>query len=689
MGWRPVSGDQPQQEEQRRGWRPVRVDPVTALGRNLADEFTFTWGDDIAGAVAGAAGAIRRGEWSPLTGVAPAIQSGGFQRDFERQQQQSQANVRQAQEDQPLASGIGQLGGALASTLIPGAAIGRVQRGMSLAGRLGTAGATGVGFGALSGAGSGNTVEERAQGALEGGAWGGLFGLGSHAVLGEIAPAVWRAGRRALNLPASSGRLGFAEQALDDVREVTRSNPNLSRDWRQAMANAANDTDRATIERMGPLGYAVSRAAQTDPSRTVAEVLGRGGQDRLAYLGRASGETGQRIEDLMLARGRNQAPELENAFLGRAQGTAAEMEETLRQTWRRRGRELYNPLLGTPPDRQALRAFVNLRRSPVFEHRAVQEAWRQADGLIQDDIANGLIPANATQNLRYRLHYAKVALDEMIQDPTRITPGLRNMSNASMIEARNNLVAQMENVIPGYAVVRDEMASIASAQRALQAGQNAFNRARFRRSEDLQRYVSSLSPEDRVMFMVGQEEAISQRIMSGGRDGRRNVANSLLDDTFQERLRIIHGPDADRMIETARNVGQRFEFGQRVRPSTGSITSNVLLQTGAGAAGGAALNENDPLAGAVQGAAVGFATGRLAPWAYQRALGPAAERSRNLLGRFYLTPVGEFSGARGGLLSRAQREASRREYRRRLAQTRAALYAGAGSAGFYSPEDEQ
>ena len=138
------------------------------------------------------------------------------------------------------------------------------------------------------------------------------------------------------------------------------------------------------------------------------------------------------------------------------------------------------------------------------------------------------------------------------------------------------------------------------------------------------------------------------------------------------------------MIARLRSLDKQYRFGQRVRPSAGSITSNIQLQiaSGIGGAGlGAANTKDDPLMGALTGGAIGFGVGalarRTASNAITQAMERGAERQRDLLGRIYLTPVGDYNHMAGGLIGRAAREAERRSYRARLARTRQALLTGA------------
>ena len=71
------------------------------------------------------------------------------------------------------------------------------------------------------------------------------------------------------------------------------------------------------------------------------------------------------------------------------------------------------------------------------------------------------------------------------------------------------------------------------------------------------------------------------------------------------------------------------EFGQRVRPSQGSITSNVLMQLSPGIAGaglGAANAQDDPIMGALTGGALGFGMTAVGRQAFRRAVLDDARR---------------------------------------------------------------
>jgi hypothetical protein len=250
--------------------------------------------------------------------------------------------------------------------------------------------------------------------------------------------------------------MGIAETAREDLMSTARQNINLG------------------VRDEADLAARMQEAARTDPTLTVAEVLGQSGQGRLAALARAPGQTGQRTEDYFVARARDQADEVTGAVLGRAPASGDALEQELQQAWRTRGPELYEPVLRQQLGNESLAAAQALRDSSLFQHRAVQAAWERSGAMIADDVALGRIARGAENSLAHRLHYTKVALDDMIADPTRLEPGIRNMNNASIQAAREQLLGRIERIIPGYNAARRQMADIGAARRAVEQGRQAF-----------------------------------------------------------------------------------------------------------------------------------------------------------------------------------------------------------------------
>lgn len=639
------------------------VDRGTAFLRGLGDSVSLSFGDELMGLGAGAGAAV--------TGR-NAVDA------YNTQVAQSRGNLHEAETAHPWSTGAGEFAGYL----VPGLGAGKFARaGLGVGGRLATAGLTGAAFGGAYGVGSGETAQERLTGGAMGAAFGGALGAGAHAVLGEAIPAAVRQGQRwfsgVTGYPVNPGRMGIAETAREDLLSTARQNLNLG---------VRDEAD--LVARM-------QAAAATDPTVTVAEVMGQAGQGRLAALARAQGQTGQRAEDFFTARARDQGDEVAATLAGRAPAAGDTLEQQLQQQWRERGPELYAPVLNPPLNQQAMGAARALQDSTLFQHRAVATAYERAGAMIADDVALGRIPMGAENSMAHRLHYTKMALDDMIADPTKLEPGIRNMSNASIAAAREQFLGRIERIIPGYNAARQQMADIGGARRAIEQGRQAFTRQSFATPEALTRHVSAMSPAERPYFIAGVEDALSNMAAAAGRDGKRNIANTLLSDQTQSRLRAVFGQEADGMIERLRQISGKFEFGQRVRPSQGSITSNILMQLSPGIAGaglGAANAQDDPVMGALTGGALGFGMTAVGRQAFRRAIlqriEQGAMKQRDLLGRIYLTPAGEFQQQSRGLLSRATREAQRRRYQTRLRRTQGAYLAGTGGMGVYNARED-
>jgi len=640
------------------------IDRGTAFMRGLGDSLSLSWGDELMGVGAGAMS---------------ALSGGNYDTAYNRQVAQSRSNLDEANRVHPVSTTAGEITGYLA----PGLGMAKVGRvGLGVAGRVGSAAGLGAALGGVSGAGVGETPEERLQMGLTGAGLGAAFGGGTQAILGEAAPALVNQGRRwfsgVTGYPTNPGRMGIAETARQDLMATARQNQNLG---------VRDEAD--LIARM-------QDAARTDPTVTVAEVMGQSGQGRLAALARAPGQTGQRAEDYFTQRAANQADEVTGAVLGRAPASGDALEQELQQAWRTQGPELYRPVLGQQLSAESQAAARELQASPLMQHRAVQAAWERAGAMIADDVALGRIAPDAAQSLTHRLHYTKVAMDDMIADPTRLEPGIRNMTNASIAGAREQLLGRIERIIPGYNAARRQMADIGAARRAIEQGRQAFTRQSFATPEALRRHLLAMPEAERPYFVAGAEDALSNMIGAAGRDGRRNVAMSLLGDNTQARMRALYGREAEPMIARLRQISGKFEFGQRVRPSQGSITSNVLMQLSPGIAGaglGAANAQDDPVMGALTGGALGFGLTAVGRQAFRRAIlkniERGAQRQRDVLGRIYLTPAGEFQRESRGLLSRAQREAQRRAYRTRLERTRGAYLSGLGGMGVVSSREDR
>lgn len=616
--------------------------------RGLANSVTQTYGDELAGGVAGVAETMRRGQWSPFTGILPGIQSGTFQQAYNQQAQRSRDNYREAVRDQPLATGAGEVTGYM----VPGLGIGRAARtGVNLVGRLGRAGATGATFGAFSGFGSGETMPERLEGAAEGGALGLVLGAGVHGVLGEALPSLLRSGRRMVGLPAESGRVGVAERTANDLLRAARQN------------------ERLNVESLSDVGGVIRDAAVRDPSLTVAEALGRSAINRVVKYSRLPGRTAERAEQT-LERNASAFDELtsrlDDTLTPRAQdGSPLTMRDAsgeLDAAFNRTSIDGYQQALARPiPTELANSLQTVIRRHPEFYQRAIQEAQKIARG-------EGITGLQGITDPRL-WHYLKVGASDTLRSMRR--EGLGATLARQYTQSIRALTDNLDN-IPGYRGARQQWGSLSEAREALEAG-FGFDRLR---PDEIEQLSRRLTPFQRRYLQAGVTERVRDVLERRDNDGLVNIARELTNRRRGALLRAAFGDKRgaiDDFLEYARLRRQMHNDARRMASSQESPTGIV---TGEG------------LADAIPTGAISLRAMAMRS-ALDSTVGRIGERNRDILGRILLTPVGDFEPVGRGLISRVQREQRRRLSRRRLERTRQAYIAGTGGIGVYEGANQE
>jgi hypothetical protein len=158
----------------------------------------------------GAVDAASFGFADELAGAGGFITGNGYEatRDSVRK------NMELAQQDNPFSYGAGQVGGGLATALVPGGAL---LRGAQGATKLGRAMAVGAGQGAAYGVGSGETLEDRVGGGVKGALIGGATAGGAN-VLGKALTSARRVpiGRA----PTDDALMEQAKGALNNTKGV-------------------------------------------------------------------------------------------------------------------------------------------------------------------------------------------------------------------------------------------------------------------------------------------------------------------------------------------------------------------------------------------------------------------------------------------------------------------------------------
>lgn len=434
-------------------------------------------------------------------------------------------------------------------------------------------------------------------------------------------------GSRRAPSPGPSPQLpsGVSERVMEDALRTAQRNRNLH------------------VRNFDDLSQHLEAQATQHPNRVVAEALGEPGVARGMALTRLPGQTGQLAEDVLGPRAESQLSRLESNLQSPVSGDA--LEQAVREAWRTRGAALYEPIMAAPITGDQIAALNQLQRSPLWNHRAVQAAWQRAEGMVQDDVALGRLPANIADSIKARLHYTKVALSDMVANPHLLEPGLANIDNANLTAAAHQFADALEPIMPNYTAARAELADLGSARRALESGRNFANRREFRSPEALRRYVQGLQGDSRRYFAVGLEDALQDMMTRAARDGRSNIAGRLQNENVLQRIDAAFGPERGRAVrEYLRSESRDFITGTRLRAAHNSPTAQMSAEM-------RELGENLPTTRS------GVIDRLLIDPIRRNTEHRWREGYRDALGRYYMTPLSQAGGEGRSLAAQAAREA--------------------------------
>jgi hypothetical protein len=431
---------------------------------------------------------------------------------------------RQAEKENPLFY----YGGQVAGGFIPGAgALSLVNRvgkaaplvggairganrvlaspGLGVGGRIASGALLGAGGGAVAGAGFADEGS-RGMGAVQGAAFGAPLGAGASA----LAPVV---GRMLAGKPKP--RPGFADDVIEGAIPTGAGGAPPSGaafdDFVRTMARGP----RRTADAM----EAYVEAAMADPGRgrTFMDAMGRAGVKKARQEFSKPGQAADELEAAFTERARGSRERIERQVSGVADGDPlaalnAQVDEIAKAElgpWFQRA----NPAA-------AQNVLTNLSRRPT-----VASALKQADQQIEEHVAAGMIPPEAAGNAAYRLHYARIVLQDGAKDPTRLASSIKTMSNANLVSASNAITDALDNVTPGYRAALDRLRARMQPRAMVKAARNAQRTDR-----------------SNVAGNMLSNPSVRQAISTGGMDdlGRGLRAE---DELFRNSSRVLSGSD--------------------------------------------------------------------------------------------------------------------------------------------------
>lgn len=453
----------------------------------------------------------------------------------------TRGTLKTASEEHPYAYTGGQIAGGV------GQGVGLVRGGLSLGARAATAGqglgrvalggaVDGAAIGALNGAGSGDGLEGRAQGAMAGGA----LGLGVGAVA-PVATAAISTVARPLVAPVMA-RLrpdAYANRAVGEGLERSGSSIEQVRD---ALLAAQRD------------GQGVFN---------VADALGNSGQRMLSTVARTPNNARQGVIEALQARQMGQGERLTNALAEgfqapdtAAQRTAAliaqrSSDATANYGAARAGAQAIDPSAAIQSADDFLRpgAMGVMRNETGIADDSIEAAVRRARGYLTDGTS---VLTDFNAGLR-----SKQELDAMIE-------GAMPAVQRQLIPIRNALDTALSDASPDYANARNVFRQQSQTIDAVEQGTAAAS-GRVRAGDSIPAF-NNMRPEQQAAFRAGYADPMIARVEASSVSPTTNKARLLMTGKTEQEFPAFAAPGR------AEQMGDRIGREQRMFE-----TSNAAL----------------------------------------------------------------------------------------------------------------
>lgn len=502
---------------------PVMED-VTGVSRKALQGFTFGLSDELRGIAAGL-GAMVPGGRTPGQAYGQAVEA-------ERQALETFGQAR------PGASMAAEIGGGIASGLIPG---GAVIRGGTLAGRtLAPAASIGSAVGrgaAVGGVGGGLAGFGYAEGGLTDRAVGAGVGAATGAALGAAIPAAGKAMQlrkpSAATLLRSVGRrtnqadIEGALQRMGPQATLADVNPSL-----QQMADVAT--------------------ARITPAQDLVDALGERAKGKVGRISRAlAGTTGgiddraQTLGELVTIR-RTQASPLYEQALNNAPAPPARLER----------------LADLP---QVDKIWQRVKASGQLQQR-LGEISGEAIELSADDIERAMPSMKGW-------HFIQSRLGEEVRRLQR-SGEVDASTIRELTQLRNVILGELDQ-LPGYSQARAIYGSTKGAEEAIAFGEKLLRMA----PSDARAALKTMTPDELAFARLGLGTAVEDVVQSGLKEGA--VPRTLRSAAFEEKLSALF-PD---------NPGMAKRFMQTIDDELAMQSTFGLIQKNSQTAARQAIEE--------------------------------------------------------------------------------------------------
>jgi hypothetical protein len=573
---------------------------VDASGRGVAQGLTANFGDEIRGLIE-ASGANPNDPASLSALISGALKYWSGDKDAKKRYEDAVARERElnatAEAQHPIASTIGQIGGAM---VLP---VGAGAQAASLPARIGIGAATGAALGGAAGAGEGqgavDTISRAASGAAVGGALGGAAPAAIEGVI---------RGGRALAQPIANAYRGVRDVDSEAARRVVTA---LERDRQidpQAAQRLTAGEYAASVQNGGPavpldLGGETTRALARSAANTSPEgraVLNRTIDDRFEGQGPRVTDWLRRTFNYPDAAAQSDALQQVSRNVNRTNYRAAMQQGD---------RPIMSPeldrLMGSPAVVEAMRrAAVSGRDRAVTEGLgAMRQGVTVENGVVRFTRGPNGVPTYP--NLAF-WDATKRELDDAANAAARAG---RNGEAGVLGDLARSLRGELDQHVPAYQAARAGAARFFDADNALEAGQNFVGKNMT--ADEARRALAQMTPQERQLFQDGFVSRFIETLNQVG--DRRSILNKIADSpAAREKLNVALGRQRAADLEAGLRVEGIMDLARNAVQGN-STTARQLAELGLaggayGFSGGGINPFTDP--GAVVNAALVYGAAR-------------------------------------------------------------------------------
>ena len=486
---------------------------------------------------------------------------------------------QQVDEQHPIASTVGQVGGALATSLLP---VGVAGQGAGLAARAGIGAATGGAYGALYGAGAGTTPEDR----LTQAATGGVLGAATGGIIPPVAAGIGKIGSVVSDKVGAI--LGHPLQALQASRNID-----------QTATQRAADLLRYDVEngRGGMTAPDVAAAQQSGQPVMLGDLGGPATQDAMRAAANTSPAGRAALEAATQSRFQGQAQRLSDFIKGLAPGggNATRTQEELDAAQRAANKPAYARAYAAGDRSINSPVLENLMGSPDVVNAMRDAAQKGKSRAIAEGFGAFNTGVKVTDDGRviFNKGPSGVPTYPNIQFWDYTYRNLRDAASAAFRAGRNDeggtlsnlskqLRAELDREVPEYGKARAGAAAFFGAENALEAGQKFVTMGGS--LNDARVAINKMSGPERALFAEGFSSNLVDKVLKIANNRNVTIDRIFNSQDGKARIAMALGPDRAGQLEMFLRREDMMDLARKA--VSGNSTTVRQLMTKALTAGG-------------------------------------------------------------------------------------------------------